>query len=428
MSKPFNEIIDPVWKLSKKKLKDDSSTTGFEIIEYKSDGAKNISNPNLNPIIIRSKDSAGFYLYQDSYTVVDLKLTIANGDDIPDEDTALVKTGALFNRSVYKINERVVTDHQNYHIGNLINILTREFDTYDTYGTAEYWYTEQTTRRRHAKESITIAIKIPVRKLSAFMRSFKKISMGLIHSMELSRNSNASSILTTVGGVTRLVEIIDVTWFVPKYKPSHRAKALLGKFFLASSVFTVGFQDWNVYPSATIETGRLNLEYAITTLGYKPNQVFTVLRPDNADIDNQVDSMALLNANLSNANIFVNGQKFMRNRYNTDFTTATPLSNYQKLYDEFLKYRGKHLNGTLVSYEDFKSNNMIIRFDVSSIDKKFIKDQDTNDFIVELRFRTGLEAPVIAYSLVTYDRIINIKSSKYDNKLIFTEPALQPFP
>jgi len=426
----FKEKIDPVWKLSAKPVKANYSIVEYEEIEYKPDSVGNISNPNIDPIHLRTKDSAGMYLYQDSYVVVNVKIKVNNPnvyDDIGGgEDTHLTTTGFLFNRAVYRINERTITDHQNFALGNLIKILSEENDRYREYGTSEYWYdyiNDETTavRTAHASSSKTISIKIPIRRLSAFMAGFKKISQGLIHSLELTRSPSTLSINSSAGA--RIVQIQNMIWHVPKIKPSPRAKYLLNKFFLAKGSFNVGFLDWNVYPSDDIGAGRTSFEYAITTLGYKPNQVFTVLQRATAWYDHTISSDILLNLGLSNANLWLNGEKFLRYPYFVNVNHDQ--DDFQKLYDEFLRYNRKNEKGTLVSYNDFKDYYPMVRFDLSMADRKMLREQDTTDLVIELKFNSALENDAKAYSLVSYDRVVTVQTS--DNKIVLKEPAKQPF-
>lgn len=472
---PFREDISNVWKfqgVDRKPLLD-NSIIEYEWDKYLPDNSSDINGQSI--WYIRTKDTSNPLLMQDAFVLVECQIQqtdaatalVIDTDNalyhIP-EDIALVNTGAPFNRVVYKMNERTLTDTQDWHHANLINRLTEQYKDFNTHGESEFWYPDKGAggvvthshilalneaapntvrslvedpdynkgfydRRSLSAQSVRMRFKIMVKDLCPIYKSYGKVVQGFTHTFELHKNSATSMVIADAGqtGEPFTVRFNSLQLWVPHIKANDKASVIYQDWFVKQEPYFHGFCDYRMYRSGTQASGDTSYSIPISSTSQRPSQVFVVLSNAVAESDQTVNSMLYLNNSLSKANIKVDGTPLMRQEYNPDFSDATTAvsSNYHRLYEEYVKYMNKKvIGGCQTTYKEFKDLYPVLRFDLSKLPADKFSQKRSVDLSIDLDFTGGADTNFRVLTMVCTDRILQLNPAR-KGEIVFSDSPMQ---
>jgi len=461
----------------------DQSVVEYEWDKYLPD---TVTTPLTQDIFnIRTKDTVNPLLMQEAFLLADVQLYQTDGSTAIAEDNkvALVNTGAPFTRVVYKLNERTLTDIQDWHHCNLVAHLTESFKDYDVQGSAELWYpdtgagavdvqsiTSTTTmsaltltgsspsvydgssstigtvnktnpdynagfdaRMNLCKLSYAVRFKIMVKDLCAIYKTYNKVVQGYTHTFELHKNTATSMVFAAAANLTTgepfVVQWNKLELWVPHVKASDKAQVIYNQFFVDQSPYFHGFCDYRMYKSGVQAIGQNSYNIPVSATSQRPSQVYVFMSPTTAETAQTVNSMIYIPNGLTSANINVDGTPLMRNEYNPiNFSVSSALasSDVHRLYEEYLKVYGKKvIGGAQITYDQFLRIYPIIRFDLSKLPAEKFSQKRSVDLSIELNFSGGATAAFIVHTMVCTDRILMLNPARR-GEIEFSDSPQQP--
>jgi len=234
---------------------------------------------------------------------------------------------------------------------------------------------------------------IPLAYLFDFYNSNKFPFRGLQHEISLYMDSNTNNFImrgaNTPNNNARFI-FNKISMWVPRMKPSLARMAELDAKFASGALTTIRWEQYNHFISPKIDHGVTTYTWRVTAMQSRPMKinVFFQLALRN-DGDKTYNKMIFDQCEIKTIEVRVNGFNFPRVQYSVEYNTNE--EDYLRAYMYFLESQNKMLfdeNGSIVSYEEFKSLYPIYVFDLSKIERRVFENVSASE--IEIRFtRTG---------------------------------------
>jgi len=435
-------FVNPVFNLFEKAV-DDSSIHQYEYVQYNTVDGKDITNFTGSVHKIVTKDLDSYLLPQKAYLDIVLRISEAT-DGVLTNDTCQLHSNSMsiFNKCSYFINSVPIEEVEYPVLTTTVrNLLEYSDDFLRKQGPAQWFYLADGTAaldvsdprtdriQTGANTSKKVRLLIPLSRIFGFMDAYGAAMRGLEHRLELVREQRASTFVWGPDTNAASKVILDeMSVWIPKLLPSPAAERAFLQSIKNNESAIVNYESWNGYRQVQQPSDLLT--WQIGASSRKPKYVFCMFQnaerldatgkanPNEKDVDPSVFD----NLDMKAIELRVNSKRFPYERYRVDFSAATAAksSEYTRLYKDWLRIMGKDAeydNGSLVSYDGYRTTYPIVAFDLSS-DHSLFENTQTNYIEVEVTWGTTPAQRYYSEAVIVWDREIKLSSDGESLSLI----------
>jgi len=195
-----------------------------------------------------------------------------------------------------------------------------------------------------------------------------------------------------------------MVWKIPYLHPSILAETELGRNIIAEKHIDYPFLHRECH-SVAVPSQATSFDYAIMHMDTKSKPMGLIVWFQTGKMEDQTKNPNMLNhCDLKDARVRMNTEIYPNLDLRCDFDNNT----YMECYDRFDDFRKKlTFTDTPILPYDFKNMYPYFAFDLSNQRERIVGS--TDQITVEFKFKRNVPADTYAYSLLLYDRTINLQ-------------------
>jgi len=383
----------------------DNSMRSREFIRIQEKTSTNIESLNKYEFELRNLDQ---YTYiHDSYLTVSAQIRLPNDTAPSTHVVGFLSSHALFSEARYYLQNEMVEDYRGCGVVNSILLSTeKNRDNINSVSGNEYFYKEGGAggniivahtggayadlapndnyndgfRKRVLRSKVAIVgntkivtMHIPLSSLFNFVKTFKKVSIGMKHGFSLYKNDVLDMVLSTTNDAEYSVKISKMEWLVPVIKPSLQIENQLMSMLSSNSALNISYSR-RQYERSSVFGGTVSeINWRVASLSNKPLGMFVwshfLTKEGLAQSNNLVPDPI----EFTRMTVRYNSQQFPAEAYeNQTFATQQ----YGRLYDAYVHASTKEQDneaGAVYSYDEFGRLFPVWYFDLSNTDESLFQ-------------------------------------------------------
>ena len=251
-----------------------------------------------------------------------------------------------------------------------------------------------------------------------FTEDYDKAVFGLRHSLQLNRKASSNDAIFKANGVDAgLVDIKNVTWWMPRVLPSPVENFRLIKLLEKETTLEVKFRG----RQCSTVTVPLATSLYTWNLGVKSERPrFIIVGLQSGKGDNQTQNPALFDhCRVSRMKILLNSVEYPAIDYSTDFQKNNYAGYYKSMNEFKHSFYGveKMVSDCSIDADDFKNLFPLFVFNVSRQMDKL--KASVVDISIRMEFGVAIPAATNAFALTISDRKLKFQSSGNKFSVVF---------
>jgi hypothetical protein len=344
---------------------------------------------------------------------------------------------SIFRKASLYFNNVMVHQVDWPHMADMIQNLRDDCQDYIDKRKDEWLYTDVTSNyvtadpTTAAKRSRTsgnkwVRFQVPMKRLFPFLESYEKVIRGVEVRVELEKNAGNMSeiIMMDENSInTNLVKLNykELAMWLPILVGSPGVEADIIQSITSKDETLVQYSDYGVY--RRLNPSGAEMTWLVDNISEVPKTVYVLCQLatqlDNISIAGNADiNPATFNNMLINrAELRVNGHVYPKTPYDRikfAAATATTADDYTRLFYEWLRVNYKESeydNGSLITYDTFRSVYTIITFNVSREEEIMMRDGENNVIEIYLNFDEEPAQSFYSWAVVEFESKMLLKSN-----------------
>lgn len=425
----MSQYTNPIFQLLPEQISDESIAQ-YEYVQYNTTDGLEITNFGGPTYKIITKDLNSYLLPQKGYLELVYRITDATGATLANKSTKMHDSVlALFRKCSYFMNS-VAIDEVEYpvlpiQIKNLLDYsddyVTKQGPMYGMYyedGDGAFDADdERVDILSDGANSKRVRVIIPLNRIFGFLDAYNSAMRGIEHRFEFVKETTVGYFAFGDGSNATKVVFDEMSIWMPKLVPSFDAETKYLDTLKSGDSTLVPYESWNGYrqsnTGATAQNPTTNLVWQISATSKKPKYVFV-----NFQLASRLDTVSSAltlanpslydNLNITKIELRVNSKRYPDEAYDLRFGAPTNAvsSKYIRAFKDFLKVGDKedeYDNGSLVSYDDYRTKYAIFAFDLSH-DHSLFENVQTNYISVDVDFAPGVTEKFYSNAVIVWDK------------------------
>jgi hypothetical protein len=383
-------FINPVFNLFEPQL-EDNSIESKEYIQFPTVNGLDTSNYTGSTFKIVTNDKEAKLVPSEGYLNFVFRVGSAAKTLTTNSTELHASVMALFSRAVYQMN-RVDIDTVNEPgpVTQLTGLLNFAQDYLDKQGSLQWLYLDAAepfdaanprTTRLSVAGNLPKRVRciVPLNRIFGFFNSMTSAFQGMEHTFEFTLEQAVEKVLfgqaAAPGAPATKLYIDEMSIWMPRVVASPFAESkYLGKLQSGDST-KVTYESWSGYRDNHVNPSNTTLTYQIQASSQRPKYIFIGFQKRSRSTSiyaaNDVNPSVYDNLDLKNIRVRANTKPLPLEPYVINYADASALDagDYVRPFKDFLRINGKdseYDNGSLISYESYKSLYPIYAFDLSN--------------------------------------------------------------
>lgn len=356
-----------------------------------------------------------------SYLLVTVKLTKADGTDIPATDHVIIDSNAynIFEQARYFIDDNEIEKIDEVGICTQLYHLTKySYSEYHSIRDTQLLGSHEMNKKYQNATGNEIQLLLPVKKIFPFIGMVSHSFRGVKHRICLTKQHINKVVFKWKKEAGDAMPpnckytITNLIWKLPYYEPSLVIQAKLESLFAKKSVFDLEYIASNCYriqPPKNIE-----LRIPLSSTVHRPTNIFIMFQKLTRSTNQEHSFMRFDHMNVEMVSIEINGQTFPPKDITCQFTKPFKAC---ESYKNFLEacYESAVFQE---SYHNYILEYPIHHIDVSKCKPSLYENSDFPNIVVKVKFDTIPTEDYVMYAVIYNIRSVTMNIDNRQMKII----------
>ena len=408
----------------------DESIEEYEYHEYEPITGANLNKPGEIRITVETQDI--FYHPNESYLIIEGRLTKADGTAYADDDVVAITNNGmmhLFSNIKYHLSgQEIESLFYPGQITTMLGLLKYPDDFQKSQGLNQLWYKDTAAvasitaadgnngfiaRHHYLIKSPdpkgTFSFRIPLKHIFGFAEDYDKIVYGFRHVLTLVRKSDDDAIFRLAAAGAGKITLSKVSWYIPHVRPADGPKLRLYEMIEKKVKLDVGFRMRQCESISVPQSTSFSWRMTVKSSPEKPRYIIVAFQTGK-DGDQEKNPSIFDHVKVKNMYVTLNSTRYPVVDYNLSFAKQQ----FSRAYGDAASFRAKYyhmdelVSNPNINPSDYKDLFPLFVFDVSKQSEKL--KHSVTDIQIKAYFNGNVPAGTEAFALIISDRIVSFAS------------------